>query len=115
MSAHLLQDTVWQLSTLNNAPAQTTAPATIMMLDTRKKSLLGMCGDMRFRAQYEVNGDQLHFTQVATNRQSPDIGPFEATLLNALSQTSSWRIAPDGTLTLLNQGAVLATFIVAGK
>jgi len=85
-----------------------------MMLDTRGKLLRGMSGDMRFRAQYEIDANNLRFSQIATDRHNEDITPFESAVLNALSRTTSWRIT-DNTLILLNQGAVLATLTVAGK
>ena len=108
-----LVDTVWQLAALN-ASTQTPVPSTIMMLDTRKNELVGMSSDTRFKAQYTIDAGNLRFTQIATNRASSEITPFETALLNALSQTTDWRIT-DHTLTLLNQDKVLATLTVAGK
>jgi len=99
---------------LDNVPVHAPAPGTIMMLDTKKKSLLGMSGDMRFKAHYEVDStNNLHFTEIATNQQSTN--PFESAILNALAQTQTWRIV-DHKLNLINQkGVVMASLVVAGK
>ena len=105
---------MWQLATLDNAPVPASVPFTIMMLDTRKKELVGMSGDTKFKAQYAIDASNLRFAQIATNRSNAQLSPYESALLNVLTQTDNWRIT-DHTLTLLNQNKALATLTVAGK
>jgi len=108
-----LENTDWWLVELNGKPAAA-APRRQephLRLSPEGKTLQGSSGCNSMRGGYQLNGDMLRFTQIATTRMAcPE--PYmsqESAFLKALEATDSFEITGD-ILELHGDGKLLASF-----
>jgi len=103
----------WQVSELSG---HAVAPAVnrqhpFIFFDAVSKQATGFAGCNRFFGGYQLEGEALKFGPIgATKRACPDLEEsVETEFFKVLDATRRWKVT-DGTLTLLNDGRVLARF-----
>lgn len=108
-----LENTEWKLIWLSGAKIETAAPRQVpyIQLQAAGHHVSGSGGCNRLAGGYEVNGNHLKFTQMASTRMAClHGGDTEAQFMQALDQVSTWKIG-GGTLSLMDaDGHVLAKF-----
>jgi len=108
-----LEKTEWKLVWLSGQKIDVAAPRQVpyLQLDPDTHHVSGSGGCNRLAGGYELNGNSLKFTQMATTRMAClHGGDTEAKFLDALGQVSSWKIG-GGALSLMDaNGHVLAKF-----
>ena len=108
-----LENTYWKLVELNGKPvvATTRRREPHLRLSPEVKTLQGSGGCNAMRGVYQLDGERLRFTQIATTRMAcPD--PYmsqENAFLKVLEATDSFKLSGDK-LELLADGISLARF-----
>jgi heat shock protein HslJ len=108
-----LENTYWKLVELNGKPvvATTRRREPHLRLSSEAKTLQGSGGCNAMRGVYQLDGERLRFTQIATTRMAcPD--PYmgqENAFLKVLEATDSFKLTDDK-LELLGEGKLLARF-----
>jgi|SRR4051794_14072803 len=112
----MIEDVTWQLVELDGAPAEPVAADTrapVFRLDASDLRISGYTGLNQFNGGYLLHGAALTFSPAAvTRRAGPEpLMRQEATFMQALSKTTSWRAAGDGGIEWLDaDGKPLAKF-----
>lgn len=108
-----LEKTEWKLVWVSGAKIEVGTPRQVayFQLDPDTHRVSGSGGCNRLMGGYELNGNHLKFTQMASTRMAClHGGDTEAQFLQALDQVSTWKIG-GGTLSLMDaDGHVLAKF-----
>ncbi|HMB28024.1 MAG TPA: META domain-containing protein [Blastocatellia bacterium] len=108
-----LENTYWKLVELNGKPVVATMRRREphLRLSPEAKTLQGSGGCNTMRGVYQLDGERLRFTQIATTRMAcPD--PYmsqENAFLKVLEATDSFKLTDDK-LELLGDGNLLARF-----
>ena len=92
----------WKLVALDGAPVtDASRGAPTITLSSKDQRVTGFAGCNQLTGGYELKGELLHFTAIATTRMfCPDPNP-ETALLRALDATSRWKVE-DRTLDLID-------------
>jgi heat shock protein HslJ len=108
-----LENTDWKLVELDGKPVA--APSgqrePHLRLNSEEKTLTGFGGCNSMRGAYQLDGDRLKFTQIASTRRFCSDSP-EGAFFKALNATDSFRLSGDK-LELLGGGKSLAKFEAA--
>lgn len=108
-----LEKTEWKLVWVKGAKIETATPRQLpyIQLDPGSHRVSGSGGCNRLAGGYELNGNNLKFTQMAMTRMAClHGGDTEAQFVEALNQVSAWKIG-GGMLSLMDaDGHVLAKF-----
>jgi heat shock protein HslJ len=108
-----LLNTYWKLTALRGQPVSVAAGQREphLVLQVKPERVAGFAGCNRLMGAYQVNGDQLRFTGIASTRMACVSGAAtEQAFLDALAQVLRWRIDAE-MLELFNaQGQVVARF-----
>lgn len=106
-----LEKTEWKLVWLSGAKIETATPQQMAYIQLDGGRVSGSGGCNRLMGGYELNGNNLKFTQMATTRMAClHGGKTEAQFLDALNQVSTWKIANGGLALLDANQHVLARF-----
>lgn len=88
-----LENVEWMLIEVDGTAAPATErKAPTLTLSSKDHRAHGFAGCNRFTGGYELNGDKLRFTALATTRMACAEPTREPALLKALEDTASWRI-----------------------
>lgn len=88
-----LENVHWKLTELDGAAlAPTPRGVPSIKLSSKEKRAHGFAGCNRFFAGYELNGEKLRFTGLASTRMACIEPTPEAALLKALAETASWKL-----------------------
>jgi len=108
-----LEKTEWKLIWLSGAKIEVAAPRQVpyIQLDPEGHHVSGSGGCNRLMGGYELNGNNLKFTQIGLSRMACLHGAnTESQFVQALNQVNSWKIG-GGALSLMDSnGHVLAKF-----
>lgn len=108
-----LENTDWKLTRLGATPVQA-APAQqqpSIVLDSRSQRLSGSGGCNRITGGYELQGDHLTFTKMASTMMACVSGmDTEKIFLDALQQVRGWKITGDKLELVDATGQPLAQF-----
>jgi copper homeostasis protein (lipoprotein) len=110
---HEIETTRWVPATLGSAPVtlgqQQREP--FIVFQTNEHRVTGFAGCNQLSGTYQLNGEQLKFSQTAATRMACAQGmDIEQRLLKALEATATWRIDGDRLQLRDSQGDVVANF-----
>jgi heat shock protein HslJ len=109
-----LENTLWKLVKLGDQPITPTPGAreSSFALASETHRVQGHTGCNRMMGSYTLQGNALHFGQLATTRMAcPDgVGQNEAAFLKALEAAAQWSIQGETLELRDSQGARLAVF-----
>src|SRR5215472_6740573 len=106
-----LEKTEWRLVWLGGTKIESGTPQQMAYIQLENQRVSGSGGCNRMTGGYELNGNNLKFTQMAMTRMACIHGSEnEAHFVEALDKTNSWKIG-GGMLSLMDaDGHVLAKF-----
>lgn len=109
---HELAGTRWALVQLFGAAASLGADARepFVALQSMDARIVGYAGCNRIAGRYELSGEQLRFSQIASTRMACPEMAVEDALLKALEATVRWRISGDELELRGSDGAAVARF-----
>jgi copper homeostasis protein (lipoprotein) len=112
----LLENTYWKLTSLGEVPVTAVSqqePHFVLNPETHRVSGSGGCN--RLTGSYELKGDHLTFSQLATTMMACVEGmDTEKALLKALTKAKTWKMAGDELELLNDAGNVMARFEARG-
>lgn len=112
-SGEPLENTYWKLTSLNGAPVEAASEQreAHLVLDPEQSRVAGSTGCNRLMGRYQVKGQALHFSGLASTRMACVNGmDTESRLLHALSETARWRVQGEQLEFYDEQGRRLAGF-----
>jgi len=95
-STEPLENSYWKLTNLGNTqlPAASEQKEPHFILDSETRRVSGSGGCNRLMGSYELNGDHLKFSQMASTMMAcPEGMETEKAFLQALGQVNTWKIA----------------------
>ncbi len=109
-----LEGVEWTLTEMNGKPLVAPAGgrgAPTLRLDAEKKKVSGFSGVNRYFGGYEMDGEKLKFSKLASTAMAgpPEAMATESAFHKMLASVTGWRIA-DGALALLQDDKVVAQF-----
>ena len=108
-----IEGKTWRLVELpgQTLPASESARAPILMLDPTTRRMTGSDGCNRFNGSYELDGNRLRFSAIASTRMAcpPEVMALADAYLRILVGEVSWGLQ-DGTLILVRDGQMIARF-----
>lgn len=109
---HELAGTRWALVQLFGAAASVSAGGRepFVALQTSDARVVGYAGCNRISGRYELSGEQLRFSQIASTRMACPEMIIEDALLKALDATVRWSISGDDLNLIGADGTAVASF-----
>jgi copper homeostasis protein (lipoprotein) len=109
---HELAGTRWALVQVFGKSAIVSGDARepFIALQSTDARIVGYAGCNRIAGRYELSGEQLRFSQIASTRMACPEMAVEDALLKALDATVRWNISGDNLQLLGQDGAAVARF-----